>query len=588
MRNGNRARTCLLAATCVLLVACGAGAHAAPTGPTTSAAAIPQAGTAAATGVGLLDWPEFGLNPQRSDVSELPSGITARNVAQLHRRTVVLPGTVDSSPIYLHGVSVDGATHNTIIVTTTYGRTIAIDADSGAVLWTFTPPGLRSWAGSSQITTASPLADPDRQFVYTASPNGLIHKLSISDGQESAGWPVSITRSPVREKLASALNIDGPDVLAATGGYYGDTPPYQGHVVLIQRASGRVAGVFNTLCAYRRELQTPSTCAASDSAILSRAGAVVEPGGSRILLDTGNGPWNGTTDFGDSVLELTFPGLQLRQAFTPTNQAELNSSDTDLGSSAPALLGSGRMVLAGKDGIMRVLSLSRLDGHAPSSRTPRPLGGELQRLSIPGGGELFTAPAVWRRGGSTTAFVADEHGTAAYVLRSGRLYRAWENQTPGTSPVMAGGLLYVYDPDGSGITSTRPAPLGRSRRSPRAPGTGTARSSSTATSSSPKATRTTTASRGRSRSTQPAETRLPARERTATGAPLGDHGGDERRPRRAPAARLPLAAGPQLQPHGRARRRPRGGGRDGRHPEPPLRGERGRGRSPARGRGRLA
>ncbi len=461
MRTGNRARLCLLAATCVLLVACGTGAHAAPTGPTTSAAAIPRA-TTSTTAATLLDWPEFGLNPQRSDVSELASAITARNVAHLHRRTVVLAGTVDSSPIYLHGASVEGAAHNTIILTTTYGRTIALDADSGAVLWTFTPPGLRSWEGSSQITTASPLADPDRQFLYTASPNGLIHKLSISNGQEAAGWPVSITRNAVREKIAAALNIDGPDVLATTGGYYGDTPPYQGHLVLIARASGHVDGVFNTLCSSRRELQTPSTCPASDSAILSRAGAVVEPGGSRILLDTGNGPWNGSTDFGDSVLELTFPGLAIRQAFTPANQAELNSSDTDLGSSGPALLGSGRVVVAGKDGIMRVLSLARLDGHPPSSRTPRPLGGEVQRLSIPGGGELFTAPAVWRHGSATTAFVADENGTAAYVLRSGRLYRAWQNQTPGTSPVMVGGLLYVYDPDGGGLhvyTPGSPRPI---------------------------------------------------------------------------------------------------------------------------------
>jgi hypothetical protein len=27
----------------------------------------------------------------------------------------------------------------------------------------------------------------------------------------------------------------------------------------------------------------------------------------------------------------------------------------------------------------------------------------------------------------------------------------WENETPGTSPVLADGLLYVYDPGGSGL-----------------------------------------------------------------------------------------------------------------------------------------
>ncbi len=112
-------------------------------------------------------------------------------------------------------------------------------------------------------------------------------------------------------------------------------------------------------------------------------------------------------------------------------------------------------MIAGKDGILRVLALSRLDGHPPSGAL-HPLGGEVQRLSIPGGGQLFTAPAVWRQGTHTTIFIADEGGTAAYVLRAGRLYRVWENATPGTSPVMVGGLLYVYDPAGGGIEIYRP------------------------------------------------------------------------------------------------------------------------------------
>jgi PQQ-like domain len=443
-------RCALLLCGCMLLGACGASAPANVFTPTTNAGAIPTASRAASAR--LEDWPEFGLNPQRSNSSEDTTGITADNVAHLRHATVNLPGTVDSSPIYLHGVTIAGATHNLIVVTTTYGRTVAIDADSARILWTFTPPGIAGWAGSSQITTASPVADPGRTFLFAASPNGLIHKLSLADGSEdrSGGWPVKITRDPTHEKLAAALNLDGGSLLAATGGYIGDPPPYQGHLVAIERSSGRVQRIFNTLCANRRELLPPSSCKASDSAILSRSGPVVEPGGGRILIDTGNAPWNGTTNFGDSVLELTFPGLDLRQSFTPVNQAQLNSSDSDLGSSAPALLGGDRVVLAGKDGVMRVLVLSRLDGRAPSANH-RKLGGEVQRLSIPGGGQLFTAPAVWRHGSRTTMFLADEGGTAAYVLRAGRLYRAWENGTPGTSPVMAGGLLYVYDPSAGGI-----------------------------------------------------------------------------------------------------------------------------------------
>ena len=451
---GLRLRCCLAALGGALLVACGGSAPAEQSTPTTVASAIPR--STAASSRRLLDWPEFGLNPQRSNVSEDATGITATNVAGLRQQTVTLPGTVDSSPIYIHAASVAGGTHDTIVLTTTYGKTLAVDAGSGRSLWTFTPAGYRSWAGSAQITTTSPLADPDRRFIYAASPDGLIHKLALVDGSEdrAGSWPVSVTRDATHEKLAAALNIDGGEIIAATGGYLGDAPPYQGHVVLIDRATGRLRAVFNTLCSNRRGLMIPSSCSASDSAVLSRSGVVVEPGGARLLLDTGNGPWNGRTNFGDSVLELSFPALRLRQAFTPTNQQELSDTDSDLGSSAPAFLGADRVVVAGKDGVMRVLDLSRLNGHAPTAR--HALGGELQRLPIPGRGQLFTAPAVWRRRGRTTVFLADENATAAYVLRRGRLFRAWLRPVPGTSPIMAGGLLYVYDPSHGGIEVYRP------------------------------------------------------------------------------------------------------------------------------------
>jgi hypothetical protein len=441
-------------ATCVLLGACGS---ATPTGVSTltaSASAIPS--TAPTSTASLLDWPEFGLNPQRSNASPLSSGIDTANLAHLRRITVRLPGTVDSSPIYLHAASVAGAVHDVVVVTTTYGKTLALDAGSGHILWTFTPPGYGGWAGSAQITVSSPLADPGGLYVYATSPNGLIHKLSLASGSEVRGgdWPVSITRDATHEKLGAALNIDGPYLLVATSGYFGDIPPYQGHVVLIERASGRIASVFNTLCANRRGLIVPSSCSSSDSAILSRGGAVVEPGGKRLLVSTGNGPWNGTTDFGDSVIELTVPDLNYRQAFTPTNQEELNTTDTDLGSSAPALLGRNRVMIAGKDGVIRVLSLSHLDGHAPAR--PNKLGGEVQRLALPGGGELFSAPAVWTQGSDTTVFIGAEHATAAYALIGGRLHLVWQNANPGTSPIVVGGLLYVYDPSAGGIYVYRP------------------------------------------------------------------------------------------------------------------------------------
>jgi glucose dehydrogenase len=160
MRARQLTRLASMASVCALLAACGSSAPADVSTPTANPAAIPSSSASKGGSTPLLDWPEFGLNPQRSDSSEDATGITSANIGSLHRLTVTLPGTVDSSPIYLHGASVDGAVHNTIVVSTTYGRTLAIDADSGKILWTFTPPGYPSWAGSAQITVSSPLALP--------------------------------------------------------------------------------------------------------------------------------------------------------------------------------------------------------------------------------------------------------------------------------------------------------------------------------------------------------------------------------------------------------------------------------------------
>src|SRR5439155_11451994 len=136
--------------------------------------------------------------------------------------------------------------------------------------------------------------------------------------------------------------------------------PYQGHVLLISRRTGRIRSVFNTLCSDRHQIIDPSSCGSSDSAIWGRAGAVVEPGSHRLIFATGNGPFNGHTDWGDSVLELSPDARRLLQSYTPPKQADLADSDTDLGSTVPALLprpGGRRPRYAlqgGKDGKLRL------------------------------------------------------------------------------------------------------------------------------------------------------------------------------------------------------------------------------------------
>ena len=359
-------------------------------------------------------------------------------------------GTIDSTPIVLHGVA---------YATTTYGRTVAVSLSSGHIRWTFTPPGYDDWAGSAQITNASPAADPSGDAIFAASPDGKIHKLAVSDGHELDGFPVTITRDPTHEKLTSSLNIDGADVVETTGGYIGDAPPYQGHVVTIDRSSGAVGGVFNSLCSNRHELMHPSSCASSDSAIWGRAGAVVLPGSGDLLVATSNGPFDGHTDWGDSVLRLDASARRLKAHWTPAQQRAYEEGDVDVGSTSPALLGGGLVMQSGKDAKLHLLSLSRLHGVRGTAGTR--LGGDLQVLPTPGRQMMFTAPAVWHHAGHTTMIATTGGGTAAYAVRDRKLVRTWSTSHAGTSPVVAGGLLYVYDPTGAGLRILSPS-TGRS------------------------------------------------------------------------------------------------------------------------------
>ena len=404
---------------------------------------------------GAGDWTRFGYDAARTN--DAPHGINAGKVRGLSEKRVQIPGTVDSSPIYFSRVRVKGRVRELLVMTTTYGKTIGVDASSGATLWTFTPSSYSSVAGSAQVTTATPVADPSRRYVFAASPDGHIHKLRLSNGSQvrSGHWPVSITRNPSHEKIASALNLDGRYVLVVTGGYIGDAPPYQGKVVAIDRTNGRIVNVFNSLCSNRRAIINPSTCSAQESAIWGRAGAVVDPVTHRVYATSSNGPFNGSTNWGDSVLELS-PGVgRFLRHWTPTTQRQLEATDTDLGSTSPGLLPDpssaskiARYLLqGGKDGRIHLLDLrSSLFGVTGSAGTH--LGGEVQNIAVVGDTQMFTAPAVLHRTGLTEAFVATGGGTAAYKLVGGRLQVAWHNGNAGTSPVLAGGLLWVYDPGG--------------------------------------------------------------------------------------------------------------------------------------------
>lgn len=386
------------------------------------------------------DWTRFGWDAARTSAPGVDMGVTAATLSSLRRQQVQLDGTVDASAIYLHGVTVNGAPRDVFFVTTTYGKTIAVDADLGSILWEYTPPSYSQVAGSYQITTATPVADPDRTSIYAASPDGMIQKLAVSDGRVL--WRTAITRLAAREKIASPLNFQHGRVIAATGGYIGDAPPYQGHVAILDAATGALLHVWNSLCSTQRQLLDPAACPESDSAIWGRAGVVIDTTTGSLFVATGNATWDGSANWGDAVIELDSLATRMLGNYTPVNTAELDASDADLGSTSPVLLGGGFVAQGGKDDVIRLLAWPSMQGASPHK------GGEAQTVPTPSGSRLFTAPAVWHADTTTWMFAADNGATTAWVVRGGQLATAWHAGYAGTSPVVADEMLFVYDPGG--------------------------------------------------------------------------------------------------------------------------------------------
>jgi hypothetical protein len=153
-------------------------------------------------------------------------------------------------------------------------------------------------------------------------------------------------------------------------------------------------------------------------------------------------------------------------SYTPTTYANIESKDADLGSASIAIVppppGTAAAyqhiaVAAGKDGCVRLIDLSNLNG----SGVPAGIGGELQLQDFPGGGSCATGnnasdikpqPAVWVNPADQSSWVyiaTYSHGLAAYkiTLNAGTpsLAVQWPasgTAASGTSPVVANGTLY--------------------------------------------------------------------------------------------------------------------------------------------------
>src|SRR5690242_2638209 len=87
------------------------------------------------------DWHQFNGNSQHSGNNTQETTITKDNVSSLKPLPLVtLPNVADGSPVYQHGVSTSGGIKDLVFVTTIDGRILALDAGTGAGVWSQQPP----------------------------------------------------------------------------------------------------------------------------------------------------------------------------------------------------------------------------------------------------------------------------------------------------------------------------------------------------------------------------------------------------------------------------------------------------------------
>lgn len=443
--------------------------------------ALPGARGGAVSAAAPYDWPQFNGDAAHSGNNTAESTLTASNVSGLTRLFhATLPATADGAPAYLNAVAIPGGTKDLVYVTTRDGYIVALDAHTGATVWSHqNGPGTchinttSSASGTPCYTTSSPAIDPNRQYVYSYGLDGYAHKYAVGDGAEikTGGWPEVTTLKGIDEKGSSALTVamaqSGVSYLYVThGGYPGDNGDYQGHITTVDLADG-VQRVFNATCSDQAVhfVERPGSpdCPQVQTAVWGRPGVVYDPDTDKIYFSTGNGPFDANAagapnhDWGDSVLALSPDGMGADggplDSYTPGDYQSLRDNDQDIGSTSPAILPAPASsavqhlgLQSGKDSALRLLNLDNLSGHGGPGHTDGQVG---QVIPVPQGGAVLPTPAVWVNpgDGSTWVFVASYNGLSALQLTvdsSGTpsLRARWTNGDGGTSPIVANNVLY--------------------------------------------------------------------------------------------------------------------------------------------------
>jgi hypothetical protein len=327
-------------------------------------------------------------------------------------------GAVYAQPLYLPRIEIPGrGIHNVVYIATMEDRVYAFDADHpGDPLWHrdltdraagITPVPIVDITGDNNLNivgdvgiVSTPVIDPASGVIYLVSRTK--EKRGYSQRLHALNVRTGLDRQPavvIRARIASLANdaVDGyvyfnpktnnqRPALTLTGGQiliawasHEDILPYHGWIMAYDAKTLTQTAV---LCV------TPSGSAGG--VWQSGRGAAVDAEGN-IYYETGNGDWNGATDFGESLLKLRISQgkFQVADYFTPSDYSTLNQRDADFGSTGPMLIPGTDLIICGdKHGVLTVLNTKDLGKLNPNSHQL------VQSLPV-NGGRVLNGPVWW-------------------------------------------------------------------------------------------------------------------------------------------------------------------------------------------------
>ncbi len=299
-----------------------------------------------------------------------PSNVNQAQFGMLFK--VPVDDQVYAQPLYMANVSISGGTHNVIFLATTNNSVYAFDADSGMQYWhvqlgpafTIQNGGFtcRDVLGNSGIMS-TPVINPGAKTLNVVAQTWVnstsshqLHALNIATGADISGSPVNISADGFKSKYElqrAGLLLANNNIYVTFAGHC-DQGSWAGYTFAYSASNLAQVGVFNA---------SPD---ANGAALWQSGNGPASDAAGNVYLVTGNGTWNGETDFSETFLK-TDSTLKLLDWHTPSDYANLDAGDADLTSSGPILIpGTGLVIGGGKDGVLQVIRTSNM-GHLGDS-----------------------------------------------------------------------------------------------------------------------------------------------------------------------------------------------------------------------------